>query len=40
MLCITNLVPEEAFATAQLARASNEGETIIVNQYGYVEYWA
>ena len=36
-LVVANLEPEEAFATAQLSRASNEDETIIVNQYRYVE---
>ena len=34
---VTNFDPEEAFATAQLPRASNDDETIIVNQYRYVE---
>ena len=34
---VTNLEPEEAFATAQLPRASHKDKTIIVNQYRYVE---
>ena len=34
---VTNLEPEEAFATAQLLRANNEDETVIVNRYKYVE---
>ena len=34
---ITNYEPEEAFTTAQLPRPSNDNETMIVNQYRYVE---
>ena len=34
---VTNFEPEEAFATAQLPRASNDDKTIIVNQYRYIE---
>ena len=36
---VTNFEPEEDFANAQLPRASNDDEAIIVNQYKYVESW-
>ena len=34
---VTNFEADEAFATAQLPKASNDDETVIVNQYRYEE---